>query len=241
MLLYGRNSYLSRVSILKRSFAMLLPTLIVLLPLLTRTFAAPQIQITVTGWPPSPPVPTICGVLDDEPACPYGYTCQPYASRYCPELDPDEVCGYCSQTTKKTSTLTPTPTPTLTPSSSASALCPEGFTPDYRHICRKTTAATPTTTSSSSFTCSSGFTPDYRGYSYCRPTFRITTTPGISCSSGWATDYRGTCVHATTSSLTTTGKKITCSPGWMTDYRGFCWSAPTSTPTFNVDSPPVTK
>ncbi|KAF1999531.1 hypothetical protein P154DRAFT_576982 [Amniculicola lignicola CBS 123094] len=183
-------------------------TTLFLFALLREVVAAPQ--VTVSPYPPvsTPVLPSICGVLSNVPACPTGYKCQPYVTRYCAELEPDELCGYCT-------TVSP-------PSPPRSTTCPSGYTADYRNFCRPVT--TTKTSSTSTFTCPAGYTPDYRGASYCRllPT----------CASGMSQDYRGLC-HSTTRSTTST-----CAAGMTTDYRGLCRSpSPTPTPTTQTCSP----
>lgn len=205
---------------------------VLLLALLQQTLAAPQ--VIVSQWPPEPPLPSICGVLNEEPACPYGYKCQPFVTRDCDELDDDELCGYCSKIAPKTTyTPTPTLTPTLTTTptlagSPTSSVCPSGFTPDYRNYCRPIST---TTTSKTPFSCPSGFIPDYRGYSYCRPTYQATPTAQVSsslnpCPTGMTPDYRGVChtIIPTTASI----PRTICSSGYVIDYRGVCRQTPTS-------------
>ncbi|KAF2469914.1 uncharacterized protein BDR25DRAFT_40685 [Lindgomyces ingoldianus] len=168
------------------------------------SLAAPPLT-TIT---PSPPLPSICGVLSYEPACPTGYACQPIA-RFCTQLEPDELCGTCSPI-----------------STTTTATCPSGYTRDYRYGCRPTTTAT---SSKSTLTCPPGYTADYRGYSYCRATVPATALPETRttpCAQGMTPDYRGFCRSTTP---TPTSTIHTCSPGWTTDYRGLC--KPTPTPT----------
>lgn len=175
------------------------------LALLHQTLAAPQ--VTVTQWPPGPPLPSVCGVMNKSPACPTGYTCSPLVSRFCSDLGPSELCGSCSKVPTRTSTPV---TSTIPTGAAASTTCPSGFTEDSSSYCRKTT--TTVVSSVTPFSCPSGFTPDYRGMSYCRPTVRATSTskrtvstPTINCSSGSWADYRGLC----RSSPVSVGPKIT--------------------------------
>ncbi|ORY06528.1 hypothetical protein BCR34DRAFT_590599 [Clohesyomyces aquaticus] len=210
---------------------------------------------------PSPVLPSICGVLSNEPACPAGYTCQPIP-RFCTDLDPDDVCGGCvSNTAKSTSTPTSTPCPSgytrdyrnfchtiypTTSSKSSTFTCASGFTPDYRGYSYCRTVYPTTTSGSSTLSCASGYTPDYRGYSWCRLTVwppPTTTTPTTmvmptttinTCISGMTPDYRGLC-HSPSPTPVPPSTRTTCSPGWTTDYRGHCRAPPTPASTSSAE------
>lgn len=203
-------------------------------------------QSRVSAWPADPPLPSICGVLGDSPACPYGWKCQPHVTKDCAELGPDELCGFCSKIASKTSATPSTKRPLST--SSTTAYCPSGYTPDYRHICR--TTSTPKLSSSSTLSCPPDHTINYRGAPDCRRTYTSTPTSSskstISCSSGYSADYRGApyCRATILFTTTTTSSSVasttrtpfypspggTCPPTYTTDYRGICRPVPIATP-----------
>ncbi|KAF2185313.1 hypothetical protein K469DRAFT_779277 [Zopfia rhizophila CBS 207.26] len=198
-----------------------------LLSLLSHTLALPPISAR-------PNLPSICGVLSDEPACPTGYQCQPYASRFCTELEPDELCGYCSPIQKTTPTCSAGSTADYRGfcRSIATPSCPPGFTPLGGNMC----ASFGTIAGTLPWSATSLATP--RAPTMPTPTGPATPTPTrppisrwspSSCASGMVLDYRGTCRSTPTRSPTS------CSSGWKTDNNGLCGS-PTKTP--NTTCPP---
>ncbi|KAF2704637.1 hypothetical protein K504DRAFT_494877 [Pleomassaria siparia CBS 279.74] len=185
--------------------------------LLCLTLAAPQ--VTVTVWPPGPSLPTVCDVSSDNFPCPYGYICSPQVTRYCPELEAGETCGYCSSIAPPPST-TPTPQPQTTSTATATATattkyCHDGSI-DYRHMCHTTTSIIKISTSTTTVRCPDGFTHDYRFACRTATTVKVSTSTFSSSSGG------GLIIP----SFTPTPTAI-CSPGSTTDYRGRCWATPT--------------